>query len=180
LANVYVYLRSAKAPICPDLDAAAARQVVLDNRDCIFRPHCMKIWCTRQEYSIINSDPVAQNVAFAPLGDVPANIVLPVGGRAIYKFRRGQGSPVPIACNYHPWERAYVLPRDNPYVAISAADGTFRIAKLPVGPWQFQTWHEKAEYFNATEWSKGRFRFTIRPGINDLGTVNIAPALLTN
>jgi hypothetical protein len=178
LANVYVYLRNAKAPICPDLEAAAAKQVVLDNRDCIFRPHCMKIWCARQEYFIVNSDPVAQNVAFTPLGDLPANIVLPVGGSATYKFNRSQSSPVPIACNYHPWERAYILPRANPYVAISTAHGTFRLSKLPVGQWQFQTWHERTEGFNEPQWPKGRFTFTVQPGSNELGTIKITPALL--
>jgi len=44
LANVYIYLRSSKAPICPKLEAGAANQVVLDNRGCIFRPHCLKLW----------------------------------------------------------------------------------------------------------------------------------------
>ncbi len=138
----------------------------------------MKIWYPRQEYFIVNSDPVAQNVAFTPLGDVPANIVLPVGGSATYKFRRSQSSPVPIACNYHPWERAYILPRANPYVAISAADGTFCLARLPVGRWQFQTWHERTEFFNRREWPKGCFSFTVRPGSNDLGTIKIAAGLL--
>jgi hypothetical protein len=178
LGNVYVYLRSANAPICPKLEAAAAKMVVLDNRGCIFRPHCMKIWCTKQTFSIVNSDPVAQNVAFTPLGDVPANIVLPVGGTATYRFARKQSTPVPLACNYHPWERAYVLPRDNPYVDISAAEGTFSIAKLPVGQWQFQVWHERVEYLNTPEWPKGRFNFIINPGANDLGTIKIPPALL--
>ena len=95
LANVYVYLRSSKTPICPELAAAAPKQVVLDNRDWIFRPHCMKIWCTRQEYSIVNSDPVAQNVAFTPLGDVPANIVMPVGAKATYRFAPARASRCP-------------------------------------------------------------------------------------
>jgi hypothetical protein len=179
LGNVYIYLRSAKAPISPELEAAAAKQVVLDNRDCIFQPHCLRIWCTKQEFSIVNSDPIAQNVAFAPLGDAPANIVMAVGGKAIYKFTRKQSCPVPIACNYHPWERAYILPRDNPYVDISAADGTFRIVKLPAGEWEFQAWHETVGYMNTPEWPKGRFSFTIKPGDNDLGTVKLTPAMLT-
>jgi len=178
LANVYVYLRTAKIPVSPELEASAAPRVVLDNRAWVFQPHCLKIWCTRQEYFIVNSDPVAQNVAFTPLGDVPANIVLPVGGTATYKFSRKQTNPIPIACNYHPWERAYVLPRDNPYVDISAADGTFCIAKLPVGQWQFQAWHEKVEYLDTPPWPKGRFGFTIQPGTNELGTIKIAPAML--
>jgi hypothetical protein len=178
LANVYIYLRSVKAPVCPELEATAAKQVVLDNRGCIFRPHCMKIWYPKQQYSIVNSDPVAQNVAFTPLGDTPANIVLAVGDKATYSFARKQNTPVPIACNYHPWERGYVLPRDNPYIDISAADGHFRIAKLPVGQWEFQVWHEKPGYLDTPQWPKGRFRFTIKPGTNDLGTVKIAPRWL--
>ena len=121
---------------------------------------------------------MAQNVAFTPLGDVPANIVMAVGGKATYRFSRNQSSPIPIACNYHPWERAYVLPRDNPYVAISTMDGSFSIAKLPVGPWQFQAWHERADALNAPQWPKGRFRFTVRPGTNDLGTIKITPEWL--
>jgi hypothetical protein len=178
LGNVYVYLRSPQAAIHPELAAAAGPRGLLDNRDCIFRPHCMKIWYPQQEYSIVNSDPVAQNVAFTPLGDVPANIVMPVGAKAVYKFSRKQGAPVPIACNFHPWERGWVLPRDNPYVDISAADGTFSIARLPVGRWQFQLWHERAGYFDLPGRPKGRFSLDIRAGVNDLGTIKVAPSLL--
>jgi hypothetical protein len=178
LANVYVYLRNAKASICPEFEADVAKQVVLDNRGWIFQPHCMIVWRTKQEFSIVNSDPVAQNVAFTPLGDVPANIVLPVGGKAVYKFARRQSYPIPIACNYHPWERAYVLPRDNPFATISAVDGTFSIAKLPVGQWQFQAWHERVGYLDRPDWPKGRFTVTIKSGVNDLGTIKIAPSVL--
>jgi hypothetical protein len=178
LANVYVYLRSPNAPVSPDLAGAAAKQVVLDNRDCIFKPHCMAIWYPRQEFSIVNSDPIAQNVAFSPLGDTPANIVLTIGGKSVYKFTRKQSAPVPIACNYHPWERAYVLPRDTPYVAISASDGAFSMAKLPLGEWEFQAWHEKPGFLELPDWPKGRFKFTMKPGSNDLGTIKIEPVRL--
>lgn len=178
LANVYVYLRNPKAPICPELEAAASDTVVLDNRDWIFQPHCLKLWCGKQKLSIVNSDPVAQNVAFAPLGDPPANIVLPVNGKASYQFTRRQSRPVSIACNYHPWERAYILPRDNPYVAVSDIDGTFVIDRLPVGAWQFQAWHERTDWFDAPDWPKGRFEATIQPGMNDLGSISIAAAHL--
>ncbi|MCE5266566.1 MAG: twin-arginine translocation signal domain-containing protein [Planctomycetaceae bacterium] len=178
LANVYVWLRNSKASVCPDLTQTAPKQVVLDNRDCIFKPHCMAIWYPKQQYSIVNSDPIAQNVAFSPLGDTPANIVLAVGGNASYEFHRKQSAPVPIACNYHPWERAYVLPRDNPYVAISAGNGRFSLTKLPVGEWEFQVWHERPGWLELPQWPKGRFRFAIKAGDNDLGTIKIAPARL--
>jgi hypothetical protein len=176
LAGVYVFLRSRAVPICPELAAAVPNHVTLDNRDCIFKPHCLMIWLDKQELRIINSDPIAQNVAFSPPGDAPANIVMPVGGKATYQFSRRQNVPVHIACNYHPWESGFILPRDNPYTAISAADGTFRIAKLPVGTWQFQAWQEQVGGLELPPWPKGRFTATIKPGANDLGTIRIEPA----
>jgi hypothetical protein len=70
------YYNVKRMAICPELGKGAAKDVLLDNRDCIFKPHCMKVWLGKQEYHIVNSDPIAQTVAFSPLGDAPANIVL--------------------------------------------------------------------------------------------------------
>ncbi len=178
LGNVYLYVRDRRVDVCPELEEAVEKQVLLDNRDCIFMPHCMTIWTDKQEYRIVNSDPVAQNVAFSPLGDTPANIVLAVGAEATWTFRRAQSVPVPVACNYHPWESAFILPRDNPYVAISAVDGTFTIPKLPVGKkLEFQAWQERVGYLDTPDWRKGRFELEIKPGVNDLGTIKLSPKL---
>jgi hypothetical protein len=177
LANVFVYVRTRKVEISPALAEAAAKEVLLDNRDCIFQPHCMKIWLDKQKFHIVNSDPVAQNVAFSPLGDAPANIVMPVGFQTTWQFKRKQDLPVPIACNYHPWESAFILPRQDPYVDISAKDGTFKIARLPVGKLEFQAWQERLGYLDIPQWTKGRFEVTIKPGVNDLGTIKLNPTL---
>lgn len=181
LGNVYVYLRTKtreRVDICPELAASASKQVVLDNRDCIFRPHCMSIWTDKQKLSIINSDPIAQSVAFSPLGGKPANIVLPAppepASKATWTFKKKQRLPVTIACNYHPWEIAYILPLDHPYCAISKADGTFRIPKLPVGKkLEFQVWQERIGYLATDDWKGGRIKIKIKPGTNDLGTIKL-------
>jgi hypothetical protein len=183
LANVYFYVRTRDAAVCPELEATVEKQVVLDNRNAIFIPHCMKIWCAKQELRIVNSDPIAQNVAFQPLGDVPANIVMAAieGGKpteATHRFARKQNVPVPIACNYHPWESAYILPREDPYVGITAPDGTFTIPKLPVGELEFQVWHERIGYLNTPQWPRGRFTIAVKPDGTDLGTVKVAPKSL--
>ena len=150
------------APSCIEL---APKQVTLDNRDCIFKPHCLAIWYSRQEFYIVNSDPIAQNVAFSPLGDTPANIILPVGKDATYRFGRATDyRRCRSHCNYHPWEIAYVLPRDNPYVAISAADGTFRISKLPVGELDFQVWQERSGQPGYAAMDQGPFQNDHRIG----------------
>lgn len=183
LANVYVYVRSRRVDVCPELEESVEPRVLLENRDCIFVPHCLKIWYPKQEFYTTNSQPIADNVAFSPLGDVPANIVLPPAPdsgekvtSATWKFRRSQTIPVPILCNYHPWESGYILPRDHPYVAISDMEGKFRIAKLPVGELEFQVWHERVGYLSTPEWSRGRFKTTIKPMVNDLGTIKLDPS----
>jgi len=178
VANVFVYVRSKTVNIHPDWQHLAGKRVTLDNRDCIFMPHCFTIWYPQQEFYTVNSDPVAQNIAFEPPGDTPCNIVLPVHGDGTYKFSRKQNVPVTIHCNYHPWESGYVLPRDNPYMAVSGGEGEFRIPKLPVGAeLEFQAWHERCGYLETPGWPKGRFTLKIQPGAHDLGTIKLAAAL---
>ncbi len=180
LANAFVYVRSRKVDVCPELEKSLPKRVILDNIDCIFKPHCTGIWCNRQEFCIVNSDPVAQNVDFKPIGDTQANIVLPAYDakkspdkkvEAAWKFHKLQIVPILIKCNYHPWESGYITIRDNPYHALSAADGTFRISKLPVGKLEFQLWQERVGYLDAPGWPKGRRELAIKPGTNDLGTI---------
>lgn len=178
LGNVYVYVRTKDVAICPEFEEEAADKVVLDNRECIFVPHCLSIWYPKQKFETVNSDPVGQTVKFDPLLDTPANYVLPIGGKVTHEFKRRQTVPVKIICVYHKWELAYILPRENPYVGISKADGSFSIPKLPVGTLEFQVWHERAGYLATPEWTKGRFEMEVKPGVNDLGTIKIAPSLL--
>ena len=178
LQNVFVYVRSRVATICPALEEAAEKRVTLDNRGCIFVPHCMSIWYPNQEFHIVNSDPVNQNVAFAPMNDTAANFVLEVGAAVTWKFKHDQRVPVPIACNYHPWERAHILPLAHPYVAITKPDGTFHIPKLPVGEVELQMWQERVGYLHTDEWPRGRRKVIIRPGTNDVGTIKLPPSLL--
>ncbi|NMC21691.1 MAG: hypothetical protein GYA33_14870 [Thermogutta sp.] len=180
VANVYVYVRTRGVPVAVATAEKAPRQVLLDNRDCIFKPHCLALWHLRQELHIVNSDPIAQNVAFSPLGDLPANIVLaPAPGEnteATWRFRRSQTQPFVVLCNYHPWEKAYLLVRDNPYFAISGEDGGFEIADLPPGDWEFQLWHERVNYLNLPEWPQGRRTISVTGEDVELGTIRLRPS----
>jgi hypothetical protein len=192
LANVFVFLRTPKPAVSPELESSLPKEVVLDNAECIFKPHCLGLWYEKQQFRIINSDPIAQNVDFRPTGDAPANIVLPpheakkpAAGNsgeeppktveATWKFTRPQIAPILIKCNYHPWESGYILIRANPYFAISAADGTLRIPKLPGGKLEFQLWHGRVGPLEAPGWPKGRCEIEIRPGTNDLGAIRLPP-----
>ena len=48
-----------------------------------------------------------------------------------------------VNCSIHPWMKAWVLPRENPYFDVSKTDGSFEIANLPAGvELEFSVWHE--------------------------------------
>jgi len=73
--------------------------------------------------------------------------------------------------------KAYIVVRSNPYVAISAADGTFKLENLPSGQLEFQAWHEKVGYLAVGKWKKGRFKMKIKAGENKLKPVKLKPSL---
>lgn len=177
LANVVVYVRSPNVKVHPDL-ANASGDVVLDNKHCRFEPHVLPIQLG-QVLLIKNSDPFAHNTNIQPPSDQGINPLLAPGMTVSYNFHRKQNLPVPATCNIHPWMRAYVLPRDNPYTAVTDADGNFTIKNLPAGEkLEFQVWHEKAGYLEpeGKNWGKGRFEMTLQRGDNELGAIKIGAA----
>lgn len=96
------------------------------------------------------------------------------------QFKREQRVPVPVSCNLHPRMRGWVLPRSNPYFAVTDADGYFAIDNLPAGQWEFQLWHEQVGYLPARDdWDKGRLTIRIEPGkVARLGVVRIGPPII--
>jgi hypothetical protein len=177
LANVVIYVRDKKVKVHPDYEAAADDTLRFDNHNCRFEPHVMPIRLS-QTLELHNSDPIGHNSNMQPIGDTGINPLIAMGGGVTYQFRRAQNVPVPVSCNIHPWMKGWILPRDNPYVAVSAADGTFEIANLPAGELEFQVWQEKAGYLAAKkEWKTGRFKLKIKDGDNDLGLIKVSPKL---
>jgi hypothetical protein len=84
---------------------------------------------------------------------------------------------------------AYILPRNDKYFAVTAADGSFEIANVPAGePVEIQVWHEYSASPNGLfvdtpeakqmKWTKqGRFKVTIPEGETlELGDINVPPS----
>jgi hypothetical protein len=68
----------------------------------------------------------------------------------------------------------YLLVRDNPYMAVTAKDGSFEIKNLPEGELEFQVWHEVPGILEVRDWKRGRFKFTVEAEkTRDLGTIEV-------
>lgn len=178
VANVVVFVRDKKVKVKPELEAAAKEvKPVLDNLNCRFEPHVLFVQAG-QELVIKNSDSVGHNSNIATVKNAPSNSLIPAGGEVTAKFTADEAVPAQVTCNIHPWMKGWLVVRNNPYAAVSKADGSFEIADLPAEEVELQFWHEKAGYLGEMTINdkketvkKGRMKKTIKAGENNLGEI---------
>ncbi len=178
IANILVYVRTKDVKVHPDLEKSVKKQVKFDNKGARFVPRILPLWLEKQTLCLCNSDRVPHNTNIQPFGDTPINPLLPAGGELDHAFAVEQPVPIPVSCNIHRWMRGYILPRTNPYVAVTGTDGSFTLDKLPADvELEFQVWQEKSGFVEAKDWKRGRFKMTLKAGKNDLETVKVKPTL---
>ena len=133
VANVVIFVRDKDVKVHPDAAAEAkATKVVLDNKDCVFSPHVLVVH-TGQPLIIKNSDTVGHNSNVATIKNPPSNSLIPAGGESSIPFANEEAIPAQVTCNIHPWMKAWIVVRPNPYATVSAADGSFEIKNVPAG-----------------------------------------------
>ncbi|MEO1993166.1 MAG: hypothetical protein ABGW78_14600 [Pirellulales bacterium] len=181
LANVVVFVRKSSRVKNP----VSEEKVLFDQKNCEF---LAPVFASRvgQPIDVKNSDPVGHNTNIA---GTSFNQLIPSGEATSFTPNRETGMPVMVTCNIHPWMKAYAVFREDGYVAVSAADGSFTIPDLPAGePLEFQVWHERSAGPNGAlaldqpelKWSsKGRFKLTLQENeVRDLGTLVVPSSAL--
>jgi hypothetical protein len=109
---------------------ADAKPPVLDQVKCRFSPEVQVIRAGKLE--ILNSDPVLHNTHGYYDKRTAFNLALPNQGQRIPVDLTRPGA-VRVDCDAHGWMEAWVYVVDNPYYAVTGADGTFSIADVPPG-----------------------------------------------
>lgn len=144
LANVFIYMRRPPRDAIPEADK---EETEVDQKGCIFIPHAQVVR-VGQTVQLKNSDPVAHNVRINALTGVPFNQTIPGGDTEglEYQFRAPENLPVQVACDFHGWMSAWILPLNHPWGTVTDAQGNFVIENLPDGEWEFVVWHENHGY----------------------------------
>lgn len=138
LANAFIYVKTGlegkrfETPTAP---------VVIDQNGCWFSPRVLGIQ-TNQILQVKNSDPVTHNIH--PMAQINRewNHSQGAGDAPLARKFTKPEIMIRVKCNIHPWMHAFIGVVDNPYFAVSSADGTFSIAGLPPGTYTLGVWQE--------------------------------------
>lgn len=139
LANVFVYVKDGLAG---KKFPAPTTPVLLDQHGCLYDPYVIGLQ-VGQPLTIQNSDDTLHNVHALGKANAEFNVGQPVKGMKSDKTFTKPEVFVKFKCDVHPWMFAYVGVVDNPFFAVTAADGSFKIANLPDGEYTIAAVHPK-------------------------------------
>lgn len=143
-ADVIVSLKNASGnAITGKSTGANASSVLLDQKGCLYAPQILAIQ-TGQKVVVRNSDPCIHNVhSTSKAGNTEHNDVQMSGGPDLtYTFDKPEMF-MKFQCDVHPWMFAWASIFDNPWYAISGADGKFVIKDVPPGTYTVVANHRK-------------------------------------
>jgi len=136
--NVVVYLTDIQAG--KKFDTAA--QPVLDQKGCHYVPH-VQVVAVHATLQVKSGDPILHNVHSFLNGTTVINFAMPPRPGLILSKKLDKPGGQQLKCDVHSFMRGGIFVADNPYFAITGADGTFTIDGVPPGTYTIATWHEE-------------------------------------
>lgn len=137
-ADAVVYLQQV-----PGTFPAPAKPAEIDQRSMQFVPHVLPI-VVGTTVRFLNSDPTPHNV-FSPDHEKYNLGTWPQGQTKDHTF--GTCAKAPCAyvqlCRVHPEMEGYVVVLQNPFFAVTGADGHYKIDNVPPGQYSVAVWHPK-------------------------------------
>jgi plastocyanin len=114
---------------------------VLDQKSCEYHPYA-QIIPVNTTVEITNSDDVLHNIKTKGGSKTSFNMAQPKFKRKLtYDFKNPE--IVQVECNVHGWMNAIIVVEDNPYDALTDANGSFKITDVPPGKYTVKVWHSK-------------------------------------
>ena len=118
-----------------------AKAPVLDQKNCEYHPYA-QIFPVGTTLEILNSDDVLHNVKTEPGSKTSFNVAQPKFKKKItMEFKTPE--IVQVECNVHGWMNAVLVVAENPYYALTDANGSFKITDVPPGKYTLKVWHSK-------------------------------------
>jgi plastocyanin len=111
----------------------------IDQVDCMYTPRMQGV-VSGQEIDIKNADGTLHNVHTFKGTETWFNQAQPKGSPPLSKELE-ESKVIKFTCDVHPWMRGFVVVTSHPFFAVSGADGSFTIEKVPAGKYDVEAWH---------------------------------------
>lgn len=150
-------------------------------KNCQFSPRVI-VARTGQELVIRQSKETSHNANVSFLMNPSSGLLVPAGSDARFQLRRPEPAPIPVTCNIHPWEKAWLVVKDHPFVGVSDRTGKLTIEGMPVGKTFLRFFHEVVDPKKKSDFGlpkamklneEGRIFVDLKPGMNRLGTLTL-------
>ncbi|MBI1247181.1 hypothetical protein GC197_04975 [bacterium] len=188
IANVAVWLYHDKGEKLPQphpmYEKAKQQPVSIISAGCQFGPHIAMVR-EGQTADFVNADPVPNNFKLEGFMNQGVNFLIKPNMARKYEPASEERFPMQLTSSIYPWMKSYLMVRESPYMAVSDADGKFKIENLPVGKHRLQVWHEVPGFVKSIvtdgqekEYRRGIIEIDVQPGQNDLGDLSIPAVML--
>lgn len=121
---------------------AAQMSVTLDQKRCRFEPHVVLI-PAGATLEILNSDNTLHNVRTTSKKNPPFNKAQPKAVKKIKQIFNAAPERIKVQCDAHSWMSAWIIVQENPYYAITDAQGQFTLNNVAPGEYTLTYWHER-------------------------------------
>ena len=140
VANVLVYVTN-ETLRTSDAFLSFADSAVLARNQCRFEPRVLGIQ-VGQPLEIVNRDQTQHNTHPTPKVNREWNMSQAAFTTLTKSFERPEVF-IPVRCNQHPWEKAYISVFNHPFFAVTDKSGNYKIEGLPPGSYKVVAMHEK-------------------------------------
>jgi plastocyanin len=138
IANVVVVVNATKGKKLE----VPAQNPSFDQKTCEFHPHVLA-FPAGSTIDVTNSDGILHNIHTTSTVNPSQNQAQPKFKQKIQIKVEKPEWPINVKCDVHGWMSGYWISEEHPYVAVTDANGAFKIADLPAGDYQVELWQEK-------------------------------------
>jgi hypothetical protein len=114
---------------------------VLVQEGCMFHPHVFAV-PTGASLRERNKDGILHNVHTHSTKNPPVNFAHPGSVPEVPFSTFPAPESVKVTCDVHNWMSTWIFVSPHPYIAVTAPDGSYKIAGVPPGQYRLEVWHE--------------------------------------
>jgi len=121
--------------------AADIPPTILVQKGCMFTPHVFAV-PTGTLVRERNTDGILHNVHTHSARNPSVNFAHPPSKPEVDLASFAAPESIKVTCDVHSWMTAWIWVSPHPYIAVTAADGSYKITGVPPGQYHLEVWQE--------------------------------------